>query len=303
MPAFEPYLDSVDLSACVNARESAAALNARLQPEGVFWPLSLDGQQPLGELFLTAKACSRSFRFGGLGDNVLGAAWRLPQGPRVDLGGRVVKNVAGFDLIRFLAGSQGQLGAPGLLVLRLRPRPEAERVLALSGSLESLRLAARSIRASSWAHAIDALDLEADAQQSRLLLALGGKAAVLPLFEAQAQAWADALGLGLQALPSLPERPAQPWARVQAPLDEVPVLAAEWLKRYGGRVSGFLGQGVLNIDSVDANEQGCLQGLHELHQRLAPLGGHAEHPSLEADPSAPQARWQRELQKGWEAIR
>jgi hypothetical protein len=301
MPAFEPYLDSVDLSACVDACESAAALNARL--DGAFWPLALDPQQPLGELFLNAKACSRSFRYGGLGDNVLGAKWMLPGGKSVDLGGRVVKNVAGFDWIRFLAGSQGRFGRPELLVLRLRPKPQAERVLALSGTLRDLQAAARAIRASSWAHAIDALDLEADAHASRLLLSFTGKPEVLPLFDAQTQAWALEQRLDLASLPSLPERPAKPWARVQAPLDEIPLLAKEWLQRYGGRVSAFLGQGVMSIEAYEGGPEGELQGLHELHQRLAPLGGHCEHPELLPEPAAPQARWEKELLLKLEALR
>lgn len=301
MPAFEPYLDSVDLSACISARESAVSLNARL-PDA-FWPLQLEPEQPLGELFLAAKACSRSFRFGGLGDNVLGLKWALPGGATVDLGSRVVKNVAGFDLVRFLAGSQGRFGRPELLVLRLRPRPLAERVLSLAGTLRDLQGAARSIRGSSWAHALDTLDLEADAHSSRLILCLGGKPEVLPLFESQAKAWALEHRLELEPLPSLPPRLAQPWARIQAPIDEIPLLAKEWLQRYGGRVSAFLGTGQLMIDAYDGGDEGELQGLHELHQRLAGVGGHCEHPSLLPEPSAPQARWEAGLLAKLEALR
>lgn len=300
MPALEPYLDSVDLSVCVDARESAAALNARL--DKAFWPLHLDPEQPLGELFLGAKACSRSFRYGGLGDNVLGLAWTLPNGKRVDLGGRVVKNVAGFDLIRFLAGSRGRFGQPELLVLRLRPKPQAERVLALGGTLRDLQAAARAIRASSWAHALDALDLEADAHASRLLLGFTGKPEVLPLFEAQAQAWALEHRLDLRPLPGLPARPARPWARAQAPLDEIPLLAEGWVQRYGGKVSAFLGQGVMHIETHEGGPEGGLRGLHELHRRLAGVGGHSEHPELLPDPSAPQARWERGLLAKLEAL-
>jgi FAD/FMN-containing dehydrogenase len=295
MPAFEPYLDSVDLSACVDAQESAGALNARLAAEGAYWPLSLDPAQPLGGLFLTARHTSRGFRYGGVGDNVLGAAWRLPNGTRVDLGGRVVKNVAGFDLIRFLAGSQGRFGRPELLVLRLRPKPEAECVLGLDGSLSDMGAASQAIRSSGWAHALDALDLEAGPNGRRLVLAFSGKPAVLPLFKDQAAAWARDLGLRLAELNGLPERQPNPWARVQAPVDELPGLAEIWLQRYGGHVSGFLGAGQLNIDAVDRDDEVCLQGLHELHQRLAPLGGHCEHPALEPDPEAPQARWEKGL--------
>lgn len=302
MPVFEPYIDSVDLSACVDARESAAALNARLAGTGAYWPLWAEAEQPLGQLFLNAKACSRSFRYGGLGDNVLGTAWRLPNGQRVDLGGRVVKNVAGFDLTRFLCASQGRFGGPELLVLRMRPKPSAERVLAVSGSWQALRELARTVRASSWAHAIDALDLEAKLGEPSIYMSFGSQPEHLGLFESQVQAWAQAGACKVAPLKGLPERAAQPWARLQAPLDLLPELAEEWLGRYGGTISAHLGQGVLNIESTASELNGCLQGIQELHARLAPLGGHAEHPLLLPDPKAPQARWEAELLKKLEAI-
>jgi FAD/FMN-containing dehydrogenase len=47
------------------------------------------------------------------------------------LGGRVMKNVAGFDLVRAMSGSRGRLGVIREVVLRLTPLPEAHRVLTL----------------------------------------------------------------------------------------------------------------------------------------------------------------------------
>jgi hypothetical protein len=82
---------------------------------------------------------------------------------------------------------------------------------------------------------------------------------------------------------------------VQAPQDLSLDLAAEWSQRYGGTVAGFLGNGLLQLESEPASEQGALQGLAELHGRLAPLGGHVEHPSLQPGPETPQAKWEAEL--------
>ncbi len=302
MPVFEPFIDSVDLSACVDASESAASLNERLAQSGGYWPLSLNAEQPLGELFLSTKGCSKSFRYGGLGDNVLGLAWRLPNGLRVDLGGRVVKNVAGFDLTRFLCGSQGRFGQPELLVLRLRPKPEAERMLAIHGTWQALRELARAIRASSWAHAIDALDLEADSDFPALIISFGGLPKHLKLFDAQVKQWVSVNDCAVSVLTQYPPRSTKPWARAQAPLDLLPKLAQEWLGRYGGKVSAFLGQGILNIESLGVGEAEGARGVQELQQRLSVLGGHVEHATLVADPNAPQARWEAELLKKLEAI-
>ena len=97
---FEPFFDAADLTACVSGDSTAAELNARGAEHQAAtslcgWTLS----SPWASLFSTARFTSRSFRFGSLGDNVLGLRWRLPNGQKVlDLGGRVVKNVAGFDL-------------------------------------------------------------------------------------------------------------------------------------------------------------------------------------------------------------
>src|ERR1019366_4139594 len=102
MPAFEPYFDPQDLSACVVAGTTAMAFNAEAARFHCGFPLSLAPLQPLDELFLRQRAVSRSFRYGAVADNVLGLLWRLPTGQELGLGGRVVKNVAGFDLVRFL---------------------------------------------------------------------------------------------------------------------------------------------------------------------------------------------------------
>jgi FAD/FMN-containing dehydrogenase len=301
MPAFEPYFDPQDLSACVAAGTSAAAINAQAGPQGCAWPLWLDPLEPLDELFLRQRATSRSFRYGAVGDNVLGLQWRLPNGAVLGLGGRVVKNVAGFDLVRFLAGSQGRLGRPLRLVLRLRPQAQAERVLALRGGFPALKALARTVRASSWAHAIDALDLQATAAGGALHLSLRARPDLLPALDAHAQRWAGEAGAQLEALPELPAAALRPFAQAQAPVDEMVDLAQAWLEREGGSVHGFLGQGLLQLISP-ADPAAALRALPELQQRLGAAGGHVEHPSLPADPAAPQARWEAELLRRLESL-
>ena len=148
MSVFEPFFDAADLTACVTAESTPAQLNEQGAAHRAWFPLYLDPQQPFGELFLTSRVSSRSFRYGSLGDNVLGLRWQLPNGHVVDFGGRVVKNVVGFDFVRFLAATQGRLGKPQSLVLRLRPRAVAERVLRFTGPWPELKALARLVRAS-----------------------------------------------------------------------------------------------------------------------------------------------------------
>ncbi|HTB23666.1 MAG TPA: hypothetical protein VK914_13300 [bacterium] len=294
MSVFEPFLDTEDLTACVDAGETPAGLNARCAPAHCAFPLWLDPQQSFGDLFLGARAAPRSFRYGFLGDNVLGLRWRLPGGAELGLGGRVMKNVTGFDLIRFLSASQGRFGEPLNLVLRLRPLAESRLDLRLEGPWPALKSLARTLRSSSWAHVLDICDLHARPQAAAIHVSFSAKAALLPLFEAQARAWAKGLGLNVSTLDQAPPVQARPWARAQAGLDDCVDLAQEWLGRYGGSVHAMLGQGVVHLQDPSST-QGAEQGLSDLHRRLAEQGGSCEGPALAPDPEAPQARWEAEL--------
>jgi len=293
---FEPFLDAEDLTACVDAGETTAAFDARARPLACDFPLWLEPGQDFGELFLGARATPRSFRYGFVGDNVLGLLWRLPNGTEIQLGGRVVKNVTGFDFIRFLSASQGRFGVPKRLILRLRPVAEDGLDLRLLGSWPGLNALARIVRSSSWAHVLEICDLHAGPQSAEIHLRLRAKTTLLPPFQTQAKAWADACGLSLSVYDAPPQAQARPWARAQARLDDCLDLGQEWLGRYGGRVHAFLGQGILHLQNP-ASTQGAEQGLFELHERLGGQGGHCEHPSLAPDPAAPQARWEAELLK------
>lgn len=78
---------------------------------------------------------------GGVRDFVLGARLVDGRGRVLTPGGRVMKNVAGFDLARALAGSLGFLGIITQVSLKVLPRPAAERTLLLeTGEADALRL-------------------------------------------------------------------------------------------------------------------------------------------------------------------
>jgi glycolate oxidase FAD binding subunit len=77
-------------------------------------------------------------RYGSLRDVVLGISFVRCDGALVKAGGRVVKNVAGYDLMKLITGSFGSLGVITELTLRLYPQPETSQTLLLLGEPASL---------------------------------------------------------------------------------------------------------------------------------------------------------------------
>ncbi|MNB89280.1 putative FAD-linked oxidoreductase [compost metagenome] len=78
---------------------------------------------------------------GALRDHLIGIRMIDGQGRDLRFGGRVVKNVAGFDVARLAGGSRGMLGALLEVTLRVMPRPEVETTVSLScTSREALQL-------------------------------------------------------------------------------------------------------------------------------------------------------------------
>jgi glycolate oxidase FAD binding subunit len=91
---------------------------------------SADGT--LGATVATASAGPLAHAFGTPRDNVLGLEFVTGTGDVVRGGGRVVKNVAGFDLVRLLTGSWGTLGAITEVTVRLRGEPEVDATIAVA---------------------------------------------------------------------------------------------------------------------------------------------------------------------------
>ena len=87
-------------------------------------------------------------RYGALRDGVLGLEVVTGAGAVLRLGGRVVKNVAGYDLLRLFSGSHGSLGILTRISMRLFPRPEADITLRFEGIRERMLASAASLASS-----------------------------------------------------------------------------------------------------------------------------------------------------------
>ncbi len=107
------------------------ALRARVAEAGWELPLDAPDDASLGGALATAAIGPRSLGFGAPRDVVLGLEVVLGSGERTHCGGRVVKNVTGYDLPRLYTGSLGSLCVIEGAWLRLCPRPARTRLLAL----------------------------------------------------------------------------------------------------------------------------------------------------------------------------
>ncbi|ETX01543.1 MAG: hypothetical protein ETSY1_06965 [Candidatus Entotheonella factor] len=100
-------------------------------PERQFLPLGYPGTQAsLGGLLVTNTSGFKRARYGGMRDLVLGVRVALPDGSLVQFGGRVVKNVAGYDMNKLYVGSYGAFGMVVATSYRLAALPEDDRVFA-----------------------------------------------------------------------------------------------------------------------------------------------------------------------------
>lgn len=122
-------------------RQVLAEHNQRLQID-----VPQANRASLGGVFATNTCGPRRFGLGRPRDQIIGVGFVTSQGALVKGGGRVVKNVAGYDFPRLLTGSLGTLGIIVQMTLKVRPLPEASAVLwvaytepdALAGALDGL---------------------------------------------------------------------------------------------------------------------------------------------------------------------
>lgn len=132
-----------DLTATVQAGTRMAALQAALGAKGQWFSLDppLAAQATLGGVLAANASGPRRHLYGTARDLVIGIRVVGPDGAVVKGGGKVVKNVAGYDLTKLYVGSLGTLGIIVEATLKLRPRPEVDRAVVV-GFAERGRAAA-----------------------------------------------------------------------------------------------------------------------------------------------------------------
>ncbi len=136
----------------------------------------LDGGSTVGGALATAVSGPRRLRRLALRDLVLGATVVLADGTVAASGGKVVKNVAGYDLAKLMTGSYGTLAVVVLAAFRLHPVPAARRFVVCTGPLAEVAAAAREVVASQLAPSAVELDRPAGSDTATVAVLLEGAA-------------------------------------------------------------------------------------------------------------------------------
>lgn len=126
--------EPADLTATVEAGCTLSAFNANSAGHRQFIPLDPfgDPNATLGAIVATASYGPLRCAFGTPRDWVIGMRVAHADGKVTKAGGKVVKNVAGYDMCKLYTGSYGTLGIIGELSFKLRALPPAERTVAFA---------------------------------------------------------------------------------------------------------------------------------------------------------------------------
>jgi glycolate oxidase FAD binding subunit len=131
---------SGDMTVTAEAGMKLSELQTIVAQAGQFLPLdplySVDAT--LGGIVATASAGSLRQRYGGVRDLLLGISFVRADGQIAKAGGRVVKNVAGYDLMKLFTGSYGTLGVFSQLTWRVYALPEDSQTMLLTGADEAI---------------------------------------------------------------------------------------------------------------------------------------------------------------------
>jgi len=139
-------------------------------------PLGEHDAATIGGLVASGDSGPLRHRFGAARDLVLGITVALPDGTLAKSGGKVIKNVAGYDLAKLFTGSFGTLGLITEIAVRLHPRPPAQATA--TGTTDDpglLQTAAIAMSASSLE--AESLDVRWEEQTGMVLARFAGVAA------------------------------------------------------------------------------------------------------------------------------
>ncbi|CAB3746336.1 glycolate oxidase subunit GlcE [Paraburkholderia solisilvae] len=244
--------DPTELVITVRAGTPVAQLNAVLDEAGQMLPCEppdFGGAATVGGAVASGLSGPRRPWVGALRDFVLGCRLITSEGKYVRFGGEVMKNVAGYDLSRLMAGSFGCLGVLAEVSLKVLPKPRAHHSLRIGMSAaDALERIVEWRRAglpvSGACHLGDALHVRLEGGTASVQSAaqrIGGdeidpafwialRERRLPFFNGPECLWRLSVpnGVGVEALPgdvALDWGGAQRWLKSNAPASSIRRIA------------------------------------------------------------------------------
>ena len=239
--------DPGDMTATVQAGMTLAALAEELARAGqrlaVDPPLGDKKSATVGGVFASNDSGPCRLGHGSLRELVIGMTVILGDGTMARSGGKVIKNVAGFDLCKLFCGSLGTLGLVAELTVRLHPIPE---------HVETVRVASNAGQGSELALALMASPLEPSAvvyDGDVLWIRFEGSRGRAMAESERARALVAGQGLSSDRVP---EKDSQ----------------ALW-SEMSERLAGLPGETVVRIASLPARLEAVVQAVHDVMQASA----------------------------------
>ncbi|HET7716954.1 MAG TPA: glycolate oxidase subunit GlcE [Bauldia sp.] len=286
--------------------------------------LASSGTPTIGAVAAANLSGPRRIQAGAARDSLIGIRAVTGRGEAIKSGGRVMKNVTGYDLVKFLAGSYGTLGVFSEVTFKVLPVPETEATIVVGGLDDETAIRALSTTlASPWsvtgaAHLppferemartlvrIEGFAASVRERTEKLIKSLSslGRAEVLPA-EASAAVW--------QAVRDLTALGASPRAvvwRISVRPSDGPRVVAELRRTLPCRVLYDWGGGLVWIAATDTGDSA---GAMVVREAVVGVGGHAtlvrapDHVRLMVDvfepPPAPVMELTRKLKSSFDPV-
>lgn len=290
-----------DMTVTAEAGCTMRELQERLAQHGQ--RLALDALWPeratVGGALSTNDSGAFRLRFGGLRDLVIGVTLALPDGTLACSGGKVVKNVAGYDLPKLATGALGTLGVITRATFRLHPAPRNARTLTISthglaemqhclAAIQDSQLAPSAVQARLSEHAPPEMDVlfegtapGIDAQEAHL----HDLAEPMLLAEADAGVWAARERLWSSARTEVIAKVSMLPAEIATVFDTVRRVTSEHGTNWAAIVQAT-GLGLLRLAGAPEALQVSLEDLRDVLERelgsLVILSRPADLPPLDA---------------------
>jgi glycolate oxidase FAD binding subunit len=173
-----PWADltvSVEAGCKIEKLQSALAQHGQRLALDPLWPQ----QATIGGVLSTNDCGALRLRLGSLRDLIIGVTLALPDGTLASSGGKVVKNVAGYDLPKLVTGAFGTLAVVTRAVFRLHPLPRNSRTISISGcDLEEMQRLMLGVQDSKLAHTALQVRITQDAEPIVDVLFEGSEAGI-----------------------------------------------------------------------------------------------------------------------------